>query len=510
MISIPTRVLSAAALTATLSLGLAACGSGDTGESAEQTLTIAPNSFPVTLDQHQMSAEAAVFSPMQHVLQPLVTRNAEDSTVIEPGIAESWETTSDTTWEFTLHEGAVFSDGTPVTSADVAASIDRVRELGGGVAPLIESISHMDTSDDGKLVIETAEPLGTLLNSLSLVLVGPADRIDDEDFWAAPVGSGPFTIEEFTPDQHLVLSRQDDWWADDGSVVLDEIVFRSMPEESSRLTALSNGEVDVVTGITSDSVDQVTAFDGIEFEQIPGLGYRKMWFNSSHEPFTDPEVRRALWHAVDVESIVTDLFGEQAMVAQAPIPQTAFGAPELEQYEYDPELAKQMLADAGYPDGFEATMQWTQGDGSVDEQLAAAFISAWDEIGVTISGQPKERSVFLEDFNSLNWDINLMGNSVASGDADYTLGRLYLCEAERNGYCNEELDEILMQAKSELDQEVREDLYHQASEIIWNDAVGIFPLDSYVAYAFNDDLENLVMDPASRNDYSTVTISESE
>ena len=178
--------------------------------------------------------------------------------------------------------------------------------------------------------------------------------------------------------------------------------------------------------------------------------------------------------------------------------------------DLDPELAKQMLADAGYPDGFEATMQWTQGDGSVDEQLAAAFISAWDEIGVTISGQPKERSVFLEDFNSLNWDINLMGNSVASGDADYTLGRLYLCEAERNGYCNEELDEILMQAKSELDQEVREDLYHQASEIIWNDAVGIFPLDSYVAYAFNDDLENLVMDPASRNDYSTVTISESE
>ena len=82
MISIPTRVLSAAALTATLSLGLAACGSGDTGESAEQILTIAPNSFPVTLDQHQMSAEAAVFSPMQHVLQPLVTRNAEDSTVI--------------------------------------------------------------------------------------------------------------------------------------------------------------------------------------------------------------------------------------------------------------------------------------------------------------------------------------------------------------------------------------------------------------------------------------------
>ncbi|NWN88573.1 MAG: ABC transporter substrate-binding protein [Micrococcaceae bacterium] len=496
---------------ALLSIGLTACsGSSDAAQETpaeNQTFTVAPNSFPVTLDQHSVSAEAAVFSPMQHVMQPLVVRGDNDANEVEPGLAQSWELVDDTTWRFNIHPDAEFSDGTPVTSADAAASIQRILDFGGGLAPLLEPITTMDTSDDKVLLLETETPLGTLLNTLSLVLIGPADQMDDEAFWEQPIGSGPFEVENFTVDQELVLSSDEDWWGDQ-DIALDELVFRSMPEQSSRLSALANNEVDLVTGITADATGEVEAMDGVEFEKIPSMSYRKLWFNSSVEPFTDPNVRRAMWHAVDVESIVKDLFGEDAMVAKAPIPQTAFGAPELEQYEYDPEYAQELLAEAGYPDGFETSIQYTDGDGTPDSQLAQAFISAWDEIGVTVNAQPKERAVFLEDFGNADYDMNLMGNSVATGDADYTLGRLYLCADERNGYCNEELDDLLNQAKAELDQDVRKDLYHEASEIIWDEAVGIFPMDSTEAYAYSDHIQDLDMDPAARHDYFSVSVNE--
>src|SRR5699024_253022 len=119
---------------ALLSIGLTACsGSSDAAQETpaeNQTFTVAPNSFPVTLDQHSVSAEAAVFSPMQHVMQPLVVRGDNDANEVEPGLAQSWELVDDTTWRFNIHPDAEFSDGTPVTSADAAASIQRILDFG--------------------------------------------------------------------------------------------------------------------------------------------------------------------------------------------------------------------------------------------------------------------------------------------------------------------------------------------------------------------------------------------
>src|SRR5699024_6007187 len=201
---------------ALLSIGLTACSGNsdaaqDTAPAEDQTFTVAPNSFPVTLDQHSVSAEAAVFSPMQHVMQPLIIRGENDSNEVEPGLAESWELVDETTWQFNIHPDAQFSDGTPVTSADAAASIQRILDFGGGLAPLLEPITKMDTSADKVLLIETDTPVGTLLNTLSLVLIGPADQMDNEAFCDQPIGSGPFEVENFAVDQQLVLSSAEDW-----------------------------------------------------------------------------------------------------------------------------------------------------------------------------------------------------------------------------------------------------------------------------------------------------------
>lgn len=497
-----------------ISLGLTACGGGGgsgaagggdgPGEpAAEQALTISPSVFPVALDPHQWSAEGAVIGPVKHFMETLVVKDGDD---FAPLLAESWETPDDTTWVFTLDSDAKFSDGSPVTAEDVKASADRLVEIGGSMAPLFEPIETIEATDDKTLTITTVQPLGTLLNTMSLLFVGQADKMDDEEYWRSPIGSGPYVVDTYRADETLVFSKNADYWGEEPT--LDTITFVNIPEEAARITALTTGEIDVMAGVGADSVPEVSAMDGVSFEQIPGYTYQLLWFNSSREPFTDPKVRQAMWYGADVAGIVENLFGDSATLAKAPIPQPVFGAPELEPYPYDPDKARELLAEAGYPDGFETSLQWSDSGGESGRSMAQAFISDWAELGITVEPLAKERAVWLEDLNALNWDMNLQGNTVATGDADYTLGRLYLCEANRMGYCNEDLDDMLNAAKASLDQGERKDLYQQASQVIWNEAVGIFPMDLTVSVAYRDNIQGLVPDPGNRTSYVGVSIAE--
>lgn len=490
------------------SLGLAACSGGSsegsTEPAAEQALTVAPSVFPVALDPHQWSAEGAVIGPVKHVMETLVVPDGDGG--FDPLLAESWETPDDHTWVFHLDADATFSDGTPVTAEDVRASAERLVEIGGSMAPLFEPMETIEATDEQTLTITTTQPLGTVLNTMSLLFVGKADAMDDEEYWRAPIGSGPFVVESYRADEQLVFTQNAEYWRE--LPTLERITYQNIPEDAARITALTTGEIDVMAGVAADSVAEVEAIDGVTYEEIPGFTYQLLWFNSSREPFTDPRVRQAMWMGTDVASIVEDLFGSAATLAKAPIPQPVFGAPELEPYPYDPERARELLAEAGYPDGFETSLQWSDAGGESTRSMAQAFISDWAELGITVEPLSKERAVWLEDLNALNWDMNLQGNTVATGDADYTLGRLYLCEANRMGYCNEELDEILNAAKASLDQEEREELYAQAAQIIWEDAVGIFPMDLTVSVAYRDNVHDLELDPGNRTSYASVTLTE--
>ncbi|HYH30201.1 MAG TPA: ABC transporter substrate-binding protein [Pseudonocardia sp.] len=499
-----TRVLAAIAVLAAGSGLLAACGGGGAGGDGSgggQNLTVAPGTFPVALDVHEWSAEAAVAGPMQHVMETLVARNGEE---FVPELAESWTNPDELTWVFTLRSGVTFSDGTPLTAEDVRASAQRLIDIEGSLAPLWAQVESVEATDEHTLTVTTSQPLGTLLSTMTLLYIGQAGKMESEDYWRSPIGTGPYVVSEYLPDQKLTLSRNEKYRGE--RPTLDTITYTNMPEEAARITALSTGEVDYVGGIGADSVAQVESMDGVTYEAKPGWSYFFNWFNSSREPFDDPRVRQAMWYAVDVKSIVEDLFGSQAVLARAPIPQDVFGAPALEPYPYDPEKAKQLLAEAGYPDGFTTSLQWSASSGDSMTSFAQAFISAWANVGVTVEPLPKERAVWLEDLNSLNWDMNLQGNTVATGDADYTLGRLYLCSADRNGYCNPELDKLLNQAKASLDPKERIELYRQAAQIMWSDAVGIFPADRTVSAAYRNTLQNVQLEPSGRESFVGVSI----
>jgi len=496
------RRLAVAALTA-LAVVTTGCTTTtqQTPEDVPQELRYVTGLFPVSLDTHNFPAEEGVQTTVQQVMETLVTYQDGEAS---PLLAESWENADPLTWTFQLRDDVQFSDGTPLTANDVKASLDRLISLEKALAPLFAAVTETRADGDLTFTIVTSEPLGTLLSSLSLVFIGQADNMDDESYWMEPVGTGPFIVEEYVADDHVDLVKNEDYWGE--PALLDELTIVNMPEVAAKITALQTGEVDVLTTIPPDQVSSVQDVEDVEYVSTDSFQYYFIWFNHNREPFNDPLVRQAMWHAVDVEGIVTELYGEGATVAGAPIAQAVFGAPDLEQYEYDPDRARELLAEAGLPDGFDASMQWPREGGPNIRSLGQAFISGWADVGINIEPLEKERAQWLADFGALEWDLNLQTNATGTGDADFTLNRLYTCAADRLGYCNPELDELLAQARASLDQDEREQLYAEASQIMWDDAVAIFPADIKANAAYRSNVQGFELPANGRPNFATVSM----
>ena len=496
------RIVGALAVLTTVAAGLSACSPASEPSSGEQVLRYAPAMFPVSLDTHKFAGEEAVQTAIQQIMEPLV--RVDDGKIV-PVLATSWENPDPTTWVFKLRTEVKFSDGTPFTAKDVVASYERHKKLDGPLVPLYATVTSFAATDDQTVTVKTSKPLGTLLSSLTLLFIGPAGKVDADGFFNKPIGTGPFTVASFQPDEKLELAANASYW--DGAPQLSKLEFVNIPEVAGRITALENGEVDVLTQIPPDQVGSVKGSDGISYSTTPSWTYYFNWFNSNRKPFTDKRVRQALWHALNLEGTVKDLFGELASVAQAPLAQGVIGAPKLSPYPYDPAKAKQLLTEAGYPNGFSTSMQWPLEGGPNIRALAQAMISDWAKIGVTVKPLEKERAQWLEDFGKLNWDMNLQTNVTGTGDADYTLARLYVCTAKRNGYCNPALDKLLLDARSSVDQAQRPKLYQEAGQILWDDAVGIFPADLASNSAIRTRVQDFVMPPSGRPLFTKVTVS---
>jgi len=476
-------------------------------EPAGELTIVLPRSLE-SLDPHGAhSVEEATAVVLSMVLDTLIKRDPGTGDLI-PGLATSWEATSDTAWQFTLREGVTFHDGSEFTSEDVKASLERVLELEGPLAPLWGTVDTVEAPDPLTVVINTTEPTGTVPVNATLLFIGPAAGIAADGFWNEPIGLGPFRFVSWVPDSELVVEANEEYWG--GSPGLQNVIIRDIPETASRITALETGEIQFTYGVSADQLPALQENPDLTIDSTPSYAYYFNWFNAQREPFTDARVRRAMWHALDVETMASELLAGVGQPAQAPIPSTVFGFAAQTPYEYDPERAMALLEEAGYPDGFETSLQWNPDSGPQDRELVQAMISYWDAIGVTVENLEKERGIWLEDLVALNWDMNFQTNTVRTGDADFTLRRLYISSANRNGYSNEELDEILLASAATGDQDERERLLGEACRIIWEEAVGIFPFELIENYVYRTGIEGFVPAPSAIPEFATVRVPESE
>ncbi|MFV0253174.1 MAG: ABC transporter substrate-binding protein [Beutenbergiaceae bacterium] len=485
-------------------------GSGEPLPDDQQHLTYAINWGWAASDISKAPLEIGMNIAISQVMEPLVKIDADKT--IQPHLATSWEWETPTTLVFQLRDDVTFSDGTPLTAADAKGSIERYIGAQAALAAVLAPIETVEATDDYTLTITTSAPTGTLVGVLSIVYIGKAEfshaelSAQDDEYWSLPIGTGPFVITDYVPQDQFVFTRNDDYWGE--PALLQTLTMKQIPDINQKITALSTDEVQIVGGVPYDQFAAVEALDNVTLEQADSLSYYFLWFMNDSPPLDDPDVRRAMWMALDLPTIVSSLYGDTRRPMDSFCPSAAFGCVAADGLPtYDQAGAQDLLTDAGYPDGITVDMIFSTAN-ATDNALAQALISSWQEIGVTVEPRGLDAATWLNEFVALNWDMDLQGNQTVTGDADYTLNRLYSCAAERLGYCNPDLDAIMTQAQQSTDTDERLQLYQQVVDIMAQDTPAIPLFESNINAAYRNTVQGLELPANEFIDFSTVYLTD--
>ncbi|MGW4909865.1 ABC transporter substrate-binding protein [Streptomyces sp. NPDC004270] len=482
---------------------LAACsttsGGDDNGGGTSGDVTVA-GTYPIeSLDPHgAQGASTGTQLAAQEIFSRLVKPTADGT--LKGDLASSWKPNKDVTqWTFTLRSGVTFSDGSPLDADDVVASFQRMITLNGPNAGNFPGYTMTKVSPT-EVVLKSPAPDASVPGKLGTFYVIPSGvGKEDTAFFNHPVGSGPFTVDGFTPGQSLVLVPNKKYGGT--KPALHQVTVRNVPDLSARLTALRTGEVDVVWGIPDDQLASLKGDKKLTVRTVPSSAEFTMWFNSSTPALKDAKVRKAIWQAVDFRTIIAKLYPETGKPADAPVTGVVLGHVPQTPVAYDPAAAKAALTAAGFDFSKKLRLQFANDE---FRPFIQAVVSDLQKAGVQADPLEKEQATFTEDLIALKWDINFQQLATPSYDAASNLGRLYTCAANRMGYCNKQLDGLLASAGATADKTKRTDLYGRASQIIWRDAVGMYPMSVSIAYAWNSDLKGFVPDASGLPDFATV------
>lgn len=445
-------------------------------------LTIAIGTDPENIDPVQATSAPAIMV-MEHIMEPLF-RYTEEGEIL-PLLAKDYDVSEDgLTWDLYLEEGILFHDGTPFNAQAVQFSLERMRD--GVYAFLIDSITDVQVIDEYTVRITTGEPFAPLLAHLAhhfISIVSPtAVEKYGEDFNENPVGTGPFAFESWSRGEILTIVRNEAYWGD--HAYLDRVIFRIVPEDSTRVVLLETGEAHAIMRVPPRDVERLQERDGLEILSIPSVRTIYIGFHCQKEPFTDRRVRQAINYAVDNEAIVTHILGGAGRASDAPISPGIFGYFPQEPYAHNPERARELLAEAGFPDGLEVTLHHPVGRYLMDDTIAQAVQSQLAEVGIDVQLITLEWATLLETlgqrYDEAEQELYLMGWGCVTGDADYGLFGNFHSEHWRPGgpgrsyYANEEADVYLEKARITPDDETRLEAYERATQIIWEDAPWLF------------------------------------
>ncbi|TCO42583.1 peptide/nickel transport system substrate-binding protein [Kribbella antiqua] len=485
-------------------LALTGCGATSGGsDSGKSEITVA-GTYPIqNLDPASPAGGGNTGTNLvaQEIFSRLVRPKQDGS--VEGDLATDWKSNSTATeWTFNLRSGTKFSHGSALTANDVAASFKRLLDLQSTNAKNFSGYT-MTAPSDTQVVLKAPKPDASIPHKLVIFYVVPAKVTgEDPDFFKSPVGSGPFKLQKFDPSGTVDLVPNPNYYG--GAPKLDKVTFKTMPELAARMTALRTGEADLIWGIPDDQLPQLQSESNLSVETVQSTAVFTMWFNSGEPALRDAKVRRALWQAVDFPTIIKQLYPQTGTLADSPISPVTLGYVKQEPVKYDPAAAKAALTAAGFDFSKKLRLQFANAEFRPFNQ---AVVSDLQKIGVQVDPLEKEQAVFTKDLLAMNWDVNFQQLSNPTYDAANTLGRLYTCEAKRNGYCNPSLDKLLAAAVATPDEAERTRLYGEAGKIIWDDAVGMFPMAVKYAYAFNKRLTGFTPDPNGLPDFAKVQVS---
>ena len=444
----------------------------------DRTLIFGRGGDSITLDPSQvLDGESAKVCDM---LYDTLVQYRDDTTDIEPALAETWNSSADgLTWTFRLRQGVQFHDGTPFNADAVIFSLNRPNALSGSLYQ--EFISRIIAIDAFTVLIELKTPYAPFITTLAgteFSIVSPAAvKHFGEDFGNNPVGTGPFKFGQWDRNDQIVLTANERHWT--GRPGVDKFIFRSIPNNSVRLMELQQGNIHAMEFPNPDEIPLIQGDPQLRLIMQPSLNVGYLAMNMEKPPFDDLRVRLAINHAINKTEIVEHLYQGLGIPAKSPIPPTLWGYDDsIEDYTYDPELAKQLLAEAGYPDGFETTL-WALPVPRPyipnGRALAEALQSELRNVGIEAEIVTYEWGTYLEKTENGEHDMAMLGWS-AGGDPDnffyYLLSKTTAQKPALNiaFYRSDEMQDVLERARMSVFREERIQLYQQAQAIFHRDA----------------------------------------
>jgi len=365
---------------------------GERTEAATDTITIAVPSLQEAFVDPHFAVGGLVF-PLRDAIAEFLYY-PDKSGMYVPTLATGYELSDDNlTWTFTLREGVIMHDGSTFTANDVKTAVDRIVE-GEDFTHLATFKSYVTGAtviDDLTVAVETNSPYATLVVDMPAPI--PTEyynEVGDQGFREMPMAAGPWKFVSQELNANVRYERHDDYFDLERKPNWRELVYAIVPDESSRVAGIRSGDLDIVYGLTGATADDLATDDNVRIEQVEetGLAYCMMYdnvFPDVDSPLKDVNVRRALLMAIDRDSISETLYRGYAKTANSAAPVVMPGYdPDREPVPYDPEGAQALLADAGYPDGFDITLNsYAQTSTIPDVQkLAETVVAFWSQVGV--------------------------------------------------------------------------------------------------------------------------------
>ncbi len=484
---------------------------GDAGEIAKDTLLWGVNAEASSLDP-STSKDTVTHMMMYQIYDSLVKEDPSDYTKLIPGLAESWEFNEDNT-EVTFHirEGVKFHNGDIMTADDVQFSLQRSLESSYSSA-ISEAIDHFEKVDDKTVKCVLKYPYSPILDVMTNMTYGIVSKraveeaeANDIDFARNPCGTGAYKIVEWRSGDALVLERFDDYY--DGAAKIKNLIYKLIPDAASGAIALEDGTLDAYYIVASSDFEHLKETEGINYVECAGVGLHHITFNVTDGIFKDKKIRQAVAYALNRDDIVIGGAEGYATIANCLVPTSIFGyIDDFEWYEQDIEKAKELLAEAGYPNGFDVVFSMQGSDTYM--KPAEVVQDQLRKIGINVTFNKMERAAFLEDVGgNRNFQASLRMINATVRDADSVLTRRFHSKMlgggnNYSGYSNPEVDTLIEKARMTVDSNERLKMYRQINEILKDD-VPLIPIYTDIVYMFyRDNLKNFYPHPVYRYNVS--------
>jgi peptide/nickel transport system substrate-binding protein len=432
-------------------------------------ITIALGSEPTSLDPHLVDdgGERAI---NDNVYETLLARTPEGELV--PGLASELPTQiDDTTWQFTLREGVTFHDGEPFNADSVVATVDRIiRLIEAGVTDnsgFFGSLTGAEAVDEYTVNITTDGPDGVLPSRMYWLKMIPASAADSDDLSEAASGTGPYTLVEWVRGERVQLAANPDYW--NGAPPIATVDYTFVTESGSRFAGLLSGDYDLITNLSPADVPQAPQVATAQGQEHP------MLLLDADEGITaDVEVRKALNMAVDKDAIAESLFGGFAVVDQGQIlsPSILGFNPDLAPYPYDPEMAAQMLEDAGVAGQTITLVGESSGRWLLDAELVQAIAGYWEDAGLVVDLQLPEFGEYLDVLfdRESRADAIFVSSSNDILDADRQFSTYLQAGGIGSSNSDAELSGLIDEGRAEIDAAAREAIYQEVNQIAFDQA----------------------------------------